>query len=69
MKTVPIMSGTISPHEIKTAKAPTVDSPFCRVATDANSHLVLKIFQVYIRHFNLEKGRLETKLLKCSKKT
>jgi hypothetical protein len=44
MKTDAIMSGMISPHEIKTAKAYTVDSPFCRVATDANSHLVLKIF-------------------------
>ena len=46
MKTDPIMSSMISPHEIKTAKASTVDSTFCRVATDANSHLVLRIFQV-----------------------
>lgn len=69
MKTDAIMSGMISPHEITTAKASTVDSPFCRVATDAKSHLVLKIFQVYIQHFNLEKGRLETKLLTCSQKT
>jgi len=40
-----------------------IDSPFRRVAKEENSHLVLKIFQVYIQHFNSEKGRLETKLL------
>lgn len=57
------MSVVISPHEIKTANVSTVASPFCIVAKDANSHLVLKMFQVYIQHFNSEKGRLGTKLL------
>ena len=63
MKTEAIMSVTTSPHEIKTANVSTADSPFCRAAKDENSHFVLKIFQVYIQHFNSEKGRLETKLL------
>jgi len=52
MKTEAIMSVMISPHEIKTANVSLINSPFCRVTKDANSHLVLKIFQVYIQHFN-----------------
>ena len=63
MKTEAITSVMIYPHGIKIANVSKVDSPFCRVAKDANSHLVLKMFQVYIQHFNSEKSRLETKLL------
>lgn len=58
-----IIRGVISHHATETVKASTANTPFCGVATDANSHLATKTLPVLIQYFDWRKGAFKTKLL------